>query len=244
MKLTYIYHSGFAIEIADVTIIIDYYRDSEGKDRGIVHDSLLHRKEKLYVLSTHSHADHFNPEILTWKELHPDIHYIFSSDILENHLAEPEDAVYLSPSELYRDQILSIQAFGSTDIGCSFLIVVGEKLIFHAGDLNNWHWKEESTIAESKEYEDAYLHELDKLAKVTDRFDLVMFPIDPRLGREYMLGAEQFVSRFAVACFVPMHFQNQYEKASAFRQIAEKAGALFIGWSFPGETVELPDRSF
>ena len=240
MKLTYIYHSGFAIEIADVTIIIDYYRDSEDTNSGIVHDSLLHREGKLYVLSTHSHADHFNPEILTWKELHPDIHYIFSKDILENHFAEPEDAVYLAPSESYRDNTLSIQAFGSTDVGCSFLIEVGGKLIFHAGDLNNWHWKEESTIAESKEYEDAYLHELEILAKVTTRFDLVMFPVDPRLGREYMLGAEQFVSRFTVGCFAPMHFQNQYEKASAFRPTAEKTGALFIGWTFPGETIKLP----
>lgn len=115
------------------------------------------------------------------------------------------------------------------------------KLIFHAGDLNNWHWKEESTMEESAEYEAAYLHELEILARVTNRFDLVMFPIDPRLGREYMLGAEQFVCRFAVGCFAPMHFHDQYEKAAAFRSFAEKNGSLFIGWSFPGETVELPD---
>lgn len=240
MKLTYICHSGFAIEGDGFTLIIDYYKDSDGDGKGAVHDYLLHRTGKLYVLSTHSHPDHFNPEILKWKQERSDIHYIFSRDILENHLAAYEDAVYLSPSELYRDNTFCIQAFGSTDIGCSFLIEVDGKLIFHAGDLNNWHWKEESTMEESKEYEDAYLHELEILARVTDRFDLVMFPVDPRLGQEYMLGAEQFVCRFAVDCFAPMHFHNQYKKAAAFRPFAEENGALFISWSFPGETVELP----
>ena len=68
MRLTYIYHSGFAIEGENFTIIIDYYRDSDGENDGIVHDSLLHRAGKLYVLSTHSHSDHFNPEILKWKQ--------------------------------------------------------------------------------------------------------------------------------------------------------------------------------
>ena len=43
MKLDYIYHSGFAIEAEEVTILIDYYKDSSETEhnRGIVHDYLL-----------------------------------------------------------------------------------------------------------------------------------------------------------------------------------------------------------
>ena len=75
MTLDYIYHSGFAIEMEGVTIIIDYYKDSSETEhnRGIVHDYLLQRPGKLYVLATHFHPDHFNREILTWKEQRPDI---------------------------------------------------------------------------------------------------------------------------------------------------------------------------
>ena len=81
MTLDYIYHSGFAIEAEGVTVIIDYYKDSSETEhnRGIVHDYLLQRPGKLYVLATHFHPDHFNREILTWKEAHPDIRYIFSN---------------------------------------------------------------------------------------------------------------------------------------------------------------------
>ena len=80
MTLDYIYHSGFAIEAEGVTVIIDYYKDSSETEhnRGIVHDYLLQRPGKLYVLATHFHPDHFNREILTWKETRPDIRYIFS----------------------------------------------------------------------------------------------------------------------------------------------------------------------
>ena len=69
MTLDYIYHSGFAIEMEGVTVIIDYYKDSSETEhnRGIVHDYLLQRPGKLYVLATHFHPDHFNREILTWK---------------------------------------------------------------------------------------------------------------------------------------------------------------------------------
>ena len=75
MKLTYIYHSGFAIEAENVTIIIDYYKDSSetAPNQGVVHDELLHRPGKIYVLSSHFHPDHFNRDILAWKEQRPDI---------------------------------------------------------------------------------------------------------------------------------------------------------------------------
>ena len=45
MTLDYIYHSGFAIEMEGVTIIIDYYKDSSETEhnRGVVHDYLLQR---------------------------------------------------------------------------------------------------------------------------------------------------------------------------------------------------------
>ena len=91
-------------------------------------------------------------------------------------------------------------------------------MIFHAGDLNNWHWKEESTEGEVREAENAYLAELELLARRTNRVDLATFPVDPRLGQEYMLGAKQFVDHFRVGrlsrCIsmrsmpVPMLFEN------------------------------------
>ena len=98
MKLDYIYHSGFAIEADGVTVIIDYYKDSSETEynKGIVHDYLLGRPGELYVLSSHFHPDHFNREVLLWKAERPDIHYIFSKDILKHRRATREDATYIN----------------------------------------------------------------------------------------------------------------------------------------------------
>ena len=172
MELTYIYHSGFALSGDGFTVIMDYYRDSEdgqaqadlnrlmdgtfsnqeaGMPEGTVHSELLRRPGKLYVLASHFHPDHFNKEVLQWREQRPDIIYIFSKDILRHRRAQKEDAVWLKKGEEYKDETLSVRAFGSTDVGVSFLLQTGGKKIFHAGDLNNWHWMDESTEADGRE---------------------------------------------------------------------------------------------
>ena len=240
MKLIYIYHSCFALVGESFIVIIDYYKDSARRPLvGVVHDELLKRPGKLYVLSSHSHTDHFNPEVLEWKKMHTDIQYVFSKDILENGEARVNDACYLSQGETWADGVLEVEAFGSTDLGISFFLRLDGKLIFHAGDLNNWHWKEESTEEEVREAENAYLAELEILARRTDRVDLVMFPVDPRLGQEYMLGAKLFVDRVRVGMFVAMHFDEGYARANAFREYAESRGVRFVELTYRGEEVKI-----
>ena len=241
MTLNYIYHSGFAIEMEGVTIIIDYYKDSSETEhnRGIVHDYLLQRPGKLYVLATHFHPDHFNREILTWKEQRPDIQYIFSKDILKSHRAKAEDAFYIKKGETYEDDTIRIDAFGSTDVGSSFLLHLQDWSIFHAGDLNNWHWKDESTPQEVAEAEGNYLKELDIIAKETSVMDLVMFPVDPRLGTDFMRGAQQFIDRIKTSVFVPMHFWERPAEVMAFGPYAESKGCRYIVLSVPGEGTDI-----
>lgn len=239
MKLTYIYHSGFAIEGDGFTIIIDYYKDSsDQKDKGIVHEELIKKSGKFYVLSTHSHADHFNKEILQWQKYRNDIIYIFSKDIYDNQKASDDAGIYMNKLDTYKDDTLSIQAFGSTDLGVSYLIRIKDTVIFHAGDLNNWHWNEESTKEEIYEAEAFYQRELDLLANNVKHLDLVMFPIDIRLGKDYMKGAEQFIKTIKTDIFSPMHFGKGYERAAAFAPIAMKYDCKCICWKHRGENIE------
>jgi L-ascorbate metabolism protein UlaG (beta-lactamase superfamily) len=235
MKLTYIYHSGFVIEGKDFTLIMDYFKDSSD---AYIHRMLPSFLGRVYVLSSHWHPDHFNAEILQWKQQRPDIQYVFSKDILKKKLAQATDAVFLVKGDTWQDGGVCIQAFGSTDVGVSFLIEAEGKRIFHAGDLNNWHWNEESTSEEVRECEQAFLKEVAFLKQTTDRLDLAMFPVDARLGKDYMRGPEQFVDRIRTGIFSPMHFGGAYEKAQAFRPYAEQAGCRFAGWEKTGESIE------
>lgn len=235
MRLTYIYHSGYLIESQEFTIIIDFYKDLSHQN--LIEKVLAKKDTSLYILSTHSHHDHFNPQILKWKEKREDITYIFSSDILDNGMTQKKDAVYLKKEDIFQDKSLKIKAYGSTDLGVSFLIEGGGKTIFHAGDLNNWHWNEESTEDEIKEAEDFYLSELGTLAREVSHINLAIFPIDPRLGKDYMKGAEQFIDTIKTDIFVPMHFGEAYAKANAFEKYAEQKGVKFVGWHDKGESI-------
>lgn len=237
MKLTYIFHSGFAVSGERITLIIDYFKDSAAQE-GVVQAILREQRGPLYVLCTHGHVDHFNPEILHWKKDYPDIHYIFSDDIRLNGQANAREAVFLTPGGRYRDRLVTVEAFGSTDLGVSFLIEAEDRRIFHAGDLNNWHWREESTVEESQEYENHYLNELIPIERAVSQLDLALFPVDSRLGPDYMLGAEQFIDRVPTAVFAPMHFGESYGRAAAFRTYAESHGSRFITWHYRGESID------
>ena len=240
MRLVYIYHSGFALEADGFSILIDYFKDSDpAPAKGYVRSELLKRAGTLYILASHFHPDHFNPEVLKWKEQKPDIKYIFSKDILKRRRAKADDAIYLKKGDAYQDELLPIKAFGSTDVGISFLIETEGRRIFHAGDLNNWHWKDESTPQEVAEAEGNYLKELDIIAKETSVMDLVMFPVDPRLGTDFMRGAQQFIDRIKTSVFVPMHFWERPAEVMAFGPYAESKGCRYIVLSVPGEGTDI-----
>jgi L-ascorbate metabolism protein UlaG (beta-lactamase superfamily) len=232
MKITYVFHSGFVIETLNATLIFDYYKDSED---GFIKKNLKSFPGKLYVFSSHWHPDHFNKEILEWKEQRPDIQYIFSKDILKKKLAGKDDAVFIGKLDTWNDENVSVEAFGSTDVGVSFLIETEGKKIFHAGDLNNWHWDEESTAEEVQAAERHFIKELKTLANRTKHVDLAMFPVDSRLGKNYMRGAQQFIETIKTDIFVPMHFTFAYEEANAFKEYAEKCGCRFVSLHKTGE---------
>ena len=137
------------------------------------------------------------------------------------------------------DGVLRVKAFGSTDVGVSFLVEMEGERIFHAGDLNNWHWKDESTAEEARAANLAFLRELDVLSRQAGSVDVACFPVDPRLGADYALGARQFVDKVRPRVFVPMHFWGDYGKANAFQAYAEMRGCRFWALHRPGERVEI-----
>lgn len=238
MKLTYVYHSGFVLQGEKGTLIIDYYKDSKGKKEGIVHDLLASLSGKCYVLVSHSHPDHYNPDIWKWSQERPELRYLLSDEIQLPEWVQREQVVFLKKGDTWKDEWLEVKAYGSTDTGISFFLKAEGKRIFHAGDLNNWHWEEESTPEEVRKAESDYKNELEVLAKDLDYLDIVMFPVDPRLGENYMRGACQFVEKIRTGWFVPMHFWEKYEKANAFRLCAERNGSQFVAWSHPGESID------
>lgn len=239
MKITYIYHSCYLIEFDGFSVIFDFYKDTP-RENGTnwVKDYLLGKSADLYVLCTHSHSDHFNPDVLSWSKQKENITYIFSSELAQKG-ASDANVHYLSKEHVFEDHRLKIKAFGSTDVGGSFLLEYNNQHFFHAGDLNNWHWNEEVEKEEALTFENNYLCELELLSEKSDRLHVAMFPVDPRLGKDYMRGAEQFISRITTSYFLPMHFGDQYDKANSFGEIAAKYNCTYLPISYRGQSYTL-----
>lgn len=135
MKLTYIFHSGFALETERCMLVFDYWMDPSG-----VMPQLLKTSKPMYVFSSHFHEDHFNRQIFAWRQTKPDIVYILSKDILKHRRAQKEEAdAWLAKGATWSDGLVRVTATGSTDSGVSWIVETDGKRIFHAGDLNNWY---------------------------------------------------------------------------------------------------------
>lgn len=238
MEIIYLHHSGFAVLAKNFTIVIDFYEDSESESSGIVHSKLLEREGRMYVMSSHFHADHFNRQVLEWRNRKKDITYIFSRDIYKKRRIEKDAAVWLKKGEEYIDENLRIKAFGSTDIGISFIIETEGKTLFHAGDLNNWHWMDESPEEEWRNDEQKFLNELNSIKEEYNKVDVAMFPVDPRLGKEYMRGGKQFIDTIQTSTFLPMHFWNDYSSANKFQEYARSRNIYSPEINHRGQTFD------
>jgi len=108
MTVTYIFHSCYLLELTDCSLLFDFYKDvPRGDGSAWVEDYLLAKEQDLYVFTSHSHVDHFNSRVLTWKKAKENIRYIFSEELLQSGSVKENDALFLEKGELFRDHRLS-----------------------------------------------------------------------------------------------------------------------------------------
>ncbi|GHU75449.1 hydrolase [Clostridia bacterium] len=233
MEITYLYHSGFAVRIDDAALVFDYYKDTGVEGKGI--RDIIAPAEKVYFFVSHSHFDHFNPEIADFKK-----DLVFLSDEVESQYEEPERAIFVPKGKICTLDELSVTAFGSTDCGASFYVKYKGVSVFHAGDLNNWHWNEQVDENAARASENEFLRELQLIKNnVEPPIDVVIFAVDSRLGKDCGRGAEQFISEIETKVFVPMHAWDDYDGANAFEKTAEKYGAKFFAITKKGDTLKI-----
>lgn len=222
VKINYLYNSGFVVETESALLIFDYYLDDAiEKDKyiqnGYIGAKDLDINKKILVFCSHSHFDHFNPIIFTWKQFNSDIDYVLSSDIKSKN---DSNIHYISPHEKICIGNVQINTFGSTDLGVSFHVLVDGVSIFHAGDLNWWDWYDE-TKENNLKMENAFKNKISKIK--AEKIDIAFFPVDPRLMESYYLGGEYFIKEVNPKLFIPMHFGNNFEITDKF---ADKFKAL------------------
>jgi len=111
--------------------------------------------------------------------------------------------------EITLSRHVKVKAFDSTDEGLSYLVEMDGIRIFHAGDLNNWHWREESTPREIEEAERDFQQVMETMRG--EKVDVAFFPVDPRLGMMFDAGPNYFAMVVKPRLMIPMHFWERAE---------------------------------
>ena len=110
---------------------------------------------------------------------------------------------------------LEIKTLESIDLGIAFIVKVEDKTIYHAGDLNWWHWEGENTPEENKFAEDKFKSAIDKIKG--ENIDVAFLPLDSRQGNQYYLGFDYFMRNTNTKVAFPMHFFRAYSLSKIFK---------------------------
>lgn len=233
MKVTYIDHSAFLIELEDIVLLFDYFK-------GTI--PCFPKSKQLYVFSSHSHHDHFNPDIFSLSGEYEKVTYILSKDI-ESTIADTNISNYdsLKNQIFYMDKYehkyfvssltstivtnnldevnenaLVVDTLNSTDLGVAFIITYNDKVIYHAGDLNWWSWEGE-TQAEYIEMTSKFKKEIERIKGKS--FDVAFVPLDPRQEGRFWWGFDHFMRETNTSVVFPMHLWGKYDTISKLKEL-------------------------
>ena len=236
MNVTFLAHSAFLVEWDRFYTLFDYVYDEEYT----APLPALDRAKPLLVFASHAHEDHFDGRIFGLLEQYPDTYFYLSHDI---RMAERyrermhiSDEAFARCTRLRADEVLltsaagedlRIRTFKSTDIGCAFLLCGEGKMVYHAGDLNWWHWESEGK-AYCTNMAANYRRAVEKIAAAVrdeaadagmpPEITAAMVPLDPRLGEGAEgMGIEGLLKSVPVRHVFPMHLWKHFEAIDRFR---------------------------
>ncbi len=198
MKITYIYHSCFLVETESCYYLFDY-------EKGTLPN--MDATKPIFVLSSHGHHDHYNPKIFS-KLQTKGMQTVYA--VLSKEIEPPANinVLQVAPGEEYTLCLgQKLTTFQSTDVGVAFLIEEPQNIIYHAGDLNDWVWEEESAFYNEKMTKD-YRKQIDSLSKKLNerKIDTAFVVLDPRQEKDYDRGMCYFLEHISAQKVYPMHY--------------------------------------
>lgn len=211
MNVTYLHHSGFSVETETKVLLFDYY--TEG-GRKAYFDPAAYGDKDIFVFVSHAHEDHYDRRILNWGSL-PNVKYVLSSDV-QTELEFQGEVLTVNPHESHDFGGVHIETLQSNDEGVAFLVKADGKTIYHAGDLNWWHWNGEPDNF-NNDIERSYTTEVNRLKG--EQIDVAFVPADLRLQDKYFWAVNYFLKTVGAKVLFPMHFWGRFEVCDFLREL-------------------------
>ena len=235
MKVTFLGHSGFLAELDAVSLLFDWWKGElpplpEGKP--------------LLVFASHRHGDHFDPRIFSLDGERTRFALGKGIRLTERNLRRWDlDEAAANRCRVFAGgetaELLSgvtVETLRSTDEGVAFLVTAEGRTIFHAGDLNWWHWEGEDP-GWNRNMEVDFKRYAEPLRG--RRIDLAMLSLDPRLGEDGFRGPQYFLDLADIRRFLPMHQWDDYGFTDAFLARYPRFADRTVPGGGPGEVFSL-----
>lgn len=242
--LVHLGHSRILVETENSILVFDYFQDTPlglevDKESSFLSTDNFQTDKNVFVFASHGHDDHFDPIIFQWSKVNPNISYVLSRDIKEevDHQIDGGQVYYMDPYESLIIDNVNIKTFGSTDLGVSFLVNVDGLSLFHAGDLNWWHWADRFTEEELKREEDDFKRELGHI--IGHNIDVACIPVDPRLGEFYHLAGLYFAEKVKPKFIVPIHFRDNFYICKDLAGLLENSPVKVVEFQHRGQRIQL-----
>ncbi len=209
--VTFFHQSGFTVAVGKTLLIFSYWQEHVPEELRL-NDKDLRGFANIVVFIPNASAEHYDPAIWRFGRGFP-ITWVAPKEAAEA-LGEHPGLRLIRKGESVRVSGVEIRAYPTTDTGLAFMVKISGVHIFHAGDLNLWHWREQSTLREITRSEDEFYRIVSQIDE--DRIDICMFPVDPNQGGFYDAGANHFIMAKKPRLFFPMHWGARSEIAQDY----------------------------
>ncbi|MFC1887197.1 ankyrin repeat domain-containing protein [Candidatus Cloacimonadota bacterium] len=193
----YLGHNGWGILTENNFIIIDYWLWQRGADQPSLNNGSIDPEEiadkKITVISTHEHADHYDPRIWEWRSGLEDVTYIMGFQ------PETEEEYIFLPAR--KDTMINdikFTSITSNDSGIGFLMELDGITVFHPGDHAN----------RQRDFSGTYIAEIEFLKEKQPEIDISFMPISGcGFGdlEAVKLGVYRTLEELPANVFFPMH---------------------------------------
>ena len=147
MRVTHIYHSGFAVELKGCNLLFDWYTGELPP---------LRRDVPLVVFVSHEHSDHYGRCIWRLPNSFSDVRYVVDSAVAEQ-APQGRDVLSVESEGDYCIDLgtdagtMEVRTLESNDEGVAFLVRACGKTVYFSGDLNVWWWNRPKAQNEASE---------------------------------------------------------------------------------------------
>ena len=203
MRITYLHHSGFLVELEACCLIFDYFETG-----------LTRLPDKpVLVFASHAHHDHYDPDVFRIAAGR-EVTAILSKDIPKRRWPREIEVLPVAAHKDYELPYgISVTTLQSTDAGVAFYLRTPEGWVYHAGDLNEWVWAGESEQY-NRQMVGSYRHEIDSLKGTP--VDYAFVPLDPRQEDDYARGLLYVLNTLTPGHVFPMHYWSKPEIIDRF----------------------------